>query len=155
MSSSSSCFEWCRALSMMPAKSHSARAEGFGRIAPSGAGERLGFRVSACDEGISQTDLPVSAGGDVCRVLKRPSDRRVRSSVRRPHKRTVLNTLLPQFSDFIPVMRKFTIECCLCSISAHIQGRTPSGDSSVGQNISQPGLRSLQDLPVSCRRPRR
>ena len=63
-----------------------------------------------------------------------------------------MNILLPQFSDFMSVMRQFTIECRLCSISAscrctggghaHVQGRTASGDSSAGKNISLPGLRS-------------
>ena len=63
-----------------------------------------------------------------------------------------MNTLLPPFSDFIPVMRKFSIECHLCCISSscrciggghtHVQGRTASGDSSGGENTSLPGLRS-------------
>ena len=44
--------------------------------------------------------VPVSTGRDVCCVLKRPSDSRARSSVRGTHKKTVLNALLPQFSDF-------------------------------------------------------
>ena len=40
------------------------------------------------------------------------------SPVRSPHMRAVVNTLLHQFPDFISVMRQFTIECRLCSISA-------------------------------------
>ena len=102
---------------------------------------------------------PVPAGGDVCCVLKRSSDRWVRSSVRRPHNKTVLNTMLPQFPDFVPVVRKFTVECRLCDSAgcrcnggghAHVQGRTASQDSSFCQNISRPGL-----LQASCRRPQR
>ena len=45
--------------------------------------------------------LPVSTGGEVCRVLKRSSDGWMR----------------PPFSDFISVMRQFTIEC-RCATSA-------------------------------------
>ena len=47
-----------------------------------------------------------------------------------------------------------TIECRMCSISAscrcnggghtHVQGRAASGDSTGGENISQPGLRSSE-----------
>ena len=56
----------------------------------------------------------------------------------------------PQFSDFISVLRQFTIECRLRSISAscrchgggYVQGRTASWDSSGGKNINPPGLRS-------------
>ena len=72
----------------------------------------------------------------------------MRSSVRSPHQRAVVNTLSPQFSDFIPVMRQFTIECRLCSTSsdcrcdgggfAHIQGRTASGDNTGSESVSQP-----------------
>ena len=62
--------------------------------------------------------LPVSTGGDVCCVLKRSSDGWMRLPVRSTHQRAVVNILLPQFSDFIPVMRKFRIQCRLCSISA-------------------------------------
>ena len=125
------CPQWCKALSIMPAKSHSARAEGFGRTARATAALR-----PRC-------------------ILKRSSDSRVWSSVRRPHKRTVLNTLLPQFSDFVSVVREFAIECRLCSISAscrcngghaHVQGRTASWDSSGGEHISRPGLRSSEPL---------
>ena len=96
--------------------------------------------------------LPVATGGDVCCVLKRSSYGRVRSPVRGPHLRAVVNIITPQFSEFISVMRQFTVECRLCSISAgcrcnggghaHIQGRTASGDSSGGENTSRPGLRS-------------
>ena len=50
--------------------------------------------------------LPVPAGGNVCCVLKRSSDSRVRTSVSRPRKRAVMNTQLPQFSDFIRVNAK-------------------------------------------------
>ena len=49
----------CRALSMMPAESHSALAKDLGELRepwlPSGAGERFGVRVSTCDEGFSPT----------------------------------------------------------------------------------------------------
>ena len=38
------------------------------------------------------------------RVLKRSSDGRVRSSVRRPNKRAITNALLPQFPDFVSVV---------------------------------------------------
>ena len=61
--------------------------------------------------------LPVSAGGDVCRVLKHWSGGWMRPPVRSPHKRAAVNILLPRFSHFISVMRPFTIECRLCSIS--------------------------------------
>ena len=122
-------------------------------------------------KGFRRQMLPVSAGGDVCRVLKRSTDGWMRPPVRGPHQRAVVNILLPQFSDFISVMRQFTIECRLCSISAgcrcngvghrHVQGRTASGDSSSSENTSRPGLRSCeppgfrQGLPVSCHRLRR
>ena len=69
-------------------------------------------------KGFRRQMLPVSTGGDVCRVLKRTSDDRMRPPVRGPHQRVVVNILLPQFSDFISVMQQFTIECRLCSISA-------------------------------------
>ena len=65
-----------------------------------------------------------------------------------------MNALLSQFQNFVSVVREFAIECRLCSISAscrcnggghaHIQGRTVSGDSSSGKNISWPGLRSSE-----------
>ena len=90
--------------------------------------------------------LPVATGGNVCYVLKCSNDGRRRPPIRCPDNRAVVNTLLPQFSDFIPVMRKFTIDCRLCSISAscrcngggyaHVQDRTASWDSSGGQKIS-------------------
>ena len=80
-SKAGTCPQWCKALSMMPAKSHSALAERFGRTA-------------------------------------------------------------------------LTIECRLCGVSpsccctggghAHVQGRTASGDSTGGENISRPGLRSCE-----------
>ena len=83
-----------------------------------------------------------------------------------------MNALLPQFSDFVSVVREFAIKCRLCGVSAscrcnggghaHIQGRTASGDSSGGENISRPGLRSgelsgfrLIALQETCRRPKR
>ena len=70
----------------------------------------------------------------------------MRPPVRSPHKRAVMKVLLSKFSDFIPVVRQFAIECRLCSISAscneggneHVQGRTASWDSSSGENISRP-----------------
>ena len=97
--------------------------------------------------------LPVSTGGDVCRVLKRPSDGWMRPPVRGPHERAVVNILLPQFSDFIYVMRQFTIgaACSICAGCrcnggghAHVLGRTASGDSSGSENISWPGLRNCE-----------
>ena len=54
--------------------------------------------------------LPVATGGDVCGVLKRSSDGWMRPNVRGPNQWAVVNTLLPQFSEFISVMRQFTIE---------------------------------------------
>ena len=47
--------------------------------------------------------VPVSTGGDVCRVLTRSSDGRVRPPVPGPHKRATVNTLMPQFSDCVPL----------------------------------------------------
>ena len=98
--------------------------------------------------------LPVATGGDICCVLKRSSDGWMRPSVRGPHLRAVVNILLPQVSDFIPVVRQLTIECRLRSISAscrckweeayaHVQGpRCGRGQAAVGENVSRPGLRS-------------
>ena len=118
----------------------------------------LGSRASM--KGLRRLMLPVATGGDVCCVLKRSSDGWMQPPVRSPHKRAVVNILLPQFSDFISVVRQLTIECRLCSISAgcrcnggghaHVQGRT-----------AQPGLRSGESSGfrsnawgprVSCRR---
>ena len=91
-------------------------------------------------------------GGNVCCVLKRSSHCRVRSSIRCPKKRAIVNALLSQFHDFVSVMPEFVIKCCLRRISAscrsnegghtHIQGRTASGDISGGKNISWPAMRS-------------
>ena len=82
--------------------------------------------------------LHISAGGDVCRVLKRSSDGRMQPPVRYPHKRAVVNTLLPQFSDFISVMRQFRMppvqhlrELPLQWKRPHVQGRTASGTAAV------------------------
>ena len=111
---------------MMPAKSHSALAEGFGRTArgcPPAQESDLDFVFPPAMNGIRQQMLPVSAGGDVCRVLKRSSDGWMRLPVHSPHQRAVVKILLPQFSDFISVMRKFTIECRQRSISANCRTR--------------------------------
>ena len=80
----------------------------------------------------------------------------MRPSVRGPNQRAVVNIVMPQFPESISVMRQFTIECRLCSISsscrcnrgghAHFQGRAASGDSSRSENIGQPGLRSCELL---------
>ena len=96
---------------MMPAKSHLPSLKDLGELRepwlPSGTGERLGFRVSTCDEVISLTS---AARSDWKRWLLRTEKVRVTAGcgrpVRRSHKRTVLNTLLPQFSDFVPVILK-------------------------------------------------
>ena len=82
----------------------------------------------------------------------------MRSSMRRPHKRVIVNALLPQFHNFISVIQEFAIKFRLCGVSpscrcnggghAHIQGRTASRDSSGGEDISRSGLGSgeLQNL---------
>ena len=158
------CPQWCRALSMIPAKSHSARAEGFGRTARAMAALRrrraIWISFPPAMKGFRRQMLPVPTGGNVCCVLKRSSDGLMRPAVRGPHKRAEVNTLLPQFSDFISVIRKFTIECRLCSISvgcscnggghAHVQGRTASGDSSSSKNTNQPRLRSSEPPGFRC-----
>ena len=132
------CPQWCNALSMMPAMSRSARAERFGRTASHGRPptqeSNMDFVFPPAMKRFRRQMLPVPAGGNVCCVLKRSSGNWARSPVSSPHKRAVMNTLLPQFSDFIPVLREFTIESRLCSISAscrcnggghpHVQGRT-------------------------------
>ena len=156
------CLQWCRALSMMPAKSHSALAEGFGRTARAMAAlrRRRAIWISCihlqCRD-FADKCCPVSTEGEVCRVLTRSSDSWMRLPVRGPHQREVVNILMPQFSDFISVMHQFTFECRLCSISegcrcnggghTHIQGRTACGNSSGSENISRPGC---QGLPGSC-----
>ena len=71
--------QWCRALSMMPAKSHSARAGGFGRSARVMAALRRKRAICiSCFpfamKGFRRQMLPVSARDDVCRVLKRSRD---------------------------------------------------------------------------------
>ena len=55
-----------------------------------------------------------------------------------------MNTLLPQVSDFIPVVRKFTIECRLCSISTSCRCNGGGHTHVQGENISRPGLRSCE-----------
>ena len=65
-----------------------------------------------------------------------------------------MNILLPQFSEFISVLRQFAIKCRLRGVSescrsdggghTDVQGRTASGDSSGGEHISQPGMRSSE-----------
>ena len=66
--------------------------------------------------------------------------------IRFPDKRAIVDALLPQFHNFISVVREFAIKCrvsasCCCNGGGHthIQGRTASGDSSGGETISQPG----------------
>ena len=107
--------------------------------------ERFESRVSICAEVISPTS-------NVCCVLKRSSYGWVRSPSRCPGKRAILNAVLPQFPDFVSGVREFAIKCRLRCVSGscrcnrgghtHIQGRTASWDSSGGENISRPGLRS-------------
>ena len=140
------CHQWCKALSVMPAKSHSARAKGFGRTARAMAALQRRRAIW-----ISYFHLPVPTGGNVCCVLKRSSDSQVRSSVRCPNERAIVNTLLPQLHNFISVIQEFAIKCrlsasCRCNGGGHthIQGRIASGESSGGENISQPGLRSSE-----------
>ena len=121
----------------MPAKSHSAVAEGFGNRAthgwPSSAGERFKFRASICDEGTSPTN---AARCDWRRCLLR------RQSA------VLCEMFLSEFSDFVPVVRQLTIESRLCRISASCrckweeathtpQGRAASGDSSGGETYHQ------------------
>ena len=63
---------------MMPEKSLSARAEGFGRteraMAAPAQGSDLDFVFPPAMKGFRRQMLAVSTGGDVCRVLKRSSD---------------------------------------------------------------------------------
>ena len=83
------CPQWCRALSMMPAKSHSALAEGVARThgCPPAQESDLDFVFPPARKGFRRQMLPVSGGRDVCRVQKRSSDGRLRSPVRSPHQR--------------------------------------------------------------------
>ena len=65
-----------------------------------------------------------------------------------------MNSLLSQFHNFVSVVREFAVKCRLRCVSTscrcnggghtHIQGRTASGDSSSGENISPPGLRCCE-----------
>ena len=123
---------------------------------PSAQESDLDFVFPPAMKGFRRQRLPVPAGGNVCSVLKRSSDGWMRRPVRGPNRRAVVKILLPQFSEFISVMRQFTIECRLCSISsgcrcnggghAHVQGRAASGDSSGSESIGRPGLRSCEPL---------
>ena len=91
----------------------------------------------------------------MCRALN-PSHGWVRPPVRGPNKRAIVDTLLPQFHNFVSVAREFAIKCRLRCVSAscgcnggghaHVQGRTASGDSSGGKNISKPELRNSEPL---------
>ena len=62
--------------------------------------------------------LPIPTRGNVCCVLKRSSDGRVRSSLHCPNKKATVNALLPQFPDFASVVREIAIKCRLCGVSA-------------------------------------
>ena len=85
------CPQLCRALSMMPAKSHSARAGRLCHGCPPSQESDLDFVLPPGTKGFRRQMLPVSAGGDVCRALKRSSDGWMRPPVRRPHKWAVVN----------------------------------------------------------------
>ena len=117
--------QWCKALLMMPAKSHSARAQGFGRTARVMAALRRRRAIW-----ISPTS---AAHCDWRRCLRRTEAFEWRlDAAARPRSKPAGD----KFRDFISVMRQFTIECRLCSISAscrcnggghaHVQGRAAS-----------------------------
>ena len=53
--------------------------------------------------------LLILTGGSVCCVLKRLSYGQVRSSIHCPNKRANVNALLPQFHNFMSVIREFAI----------------------------------------------
>ena len=107
------CPQWCTALSMIPAKSHSshsARAEGFGRTARAMAALRRRratwvFVLPPAMKGFRRHLLPVPGGGEVCCVPKRSSYGWVRSPIRCPDKRAIMNALLSQFHNFVSVVR--------------------------------------------------
>ena len=63
----------------------------------------LDFVLPSAMRGLRRPMLPVATGGDVCCVLKCCGGR-TRPPIRCPDWRVVVNTVLPQFSDFIPVM---------------------------------------------------
>ena len=75
----------------------------------------------------------------------------MRSPIRCPD-RAILNALLSQIHNFVSVVRVCAIKCrlrcvsasCRCKIGSqtHFLGRTASGDSSGGENISRPGFGS-------------
>ena len=156
--------QWCRALSMMPAESHSARAEGFGRTARAMAALRRRRAIWISCFHLRRRDmLPTNAVR--CGMMR--CLLHTEASECCPDKGTIVNILLPQFTDFISVMRQFTFECRLCSISPdcrcvggghtqlalrllglllllpwkrpHVQGRAASGDSSGCEIISRSG----------------
>ena len=57
-------------------------------------------------QGFCRQVLPVATRGDVSGILMRSSDGRVRPPICCPNKRAVVNKLLPQFAEFISVMRQ-------------------------------------------------
>ena len=78
--------------------------------------------------------LPVPTRGNVCCVLER-SYGWVRSPIRCPDKRAILNCPVVAISFLCESLRS-NAAC------AATQGRTTSGDSSGGENVSRPGSRS-------------
>ena len=80
---------------------------------PSAWESDLDFVFPPAMQGFRRQVLPVSTGGDVCRVLKRWSDGWMRPPVRAPYKRAVVNVLLPQFSEFISQTLLEEGELCL------------------------------------------
>ena len=65
------------------------------------ASERCGFPVSTWDEMISPTASPVLTGRDVCCILKRSNDSRVRTSVRLSKKRHWIPSCLKSPISFL------------------------------------------------------
>ena len=97
--------QWCRALSMMPAESHSARAEGFGRTARAMAALRRRRAIWISCFHLRRRDmLPTNAVR--CGMMR--CLLHTEASECCPDKGTIVNILLPQFSDVISVMRQFT-----------------------------------------------
>ena len=94
--------------------------------------ERFGSHVPTCAEVISPTSAARSDWKQC--ALKCSSYGWVRSSIRCPDKKEIVDALLPQFHNFISVIREFAIKSRLCGVSAscrcnggghtHIQGRT-------------------------------
>ena len=91
-----------------------------------------------------------AACGPSCCEAHSSSGRRVRTTIRSPHERTVHNPSAPKLGDLRSIPPQLSPEGRFRCIStrdsrigarnANIQGRAASGDSSGSENISWPGL---------------